>query len=164
VARIIQFLNYFLREKSMDPVHSSWTTVALVHDGLWIGVGDDLAKARPNSCFEHGCSPVMAQRRERSTGSPSQDSPRRERWCGDRVTVVRKWWRKCSVRVALGRGEKRRRTGRGAVEDDKAGEALTWAREAVRQPSDDGKATVVEVALELEVGRRRVGTGAAKVG
>jgi hypothetical protein len=48
------------------------------------------------------------------------------------------------VRAALGHGEKRRRTGRGVVEDDEAGAALTEAREAVGRPSDNGMATEEE--------------------
>jgi hypothetical protein len=48
------------------------------------------------------------------------------------------------VRAALGRGEKRRRMGRGVVEDSEAIAALTWAREAMRRPGDDGKAAAVE--------------------
>jgi hypothetical protein len=49
------------------------------------------------------------------TGSPSQASPGRGRQCGDRATAVKKRWRRRSVRAALGRGEKRRRVGRGAT-------------------------------------------------
>jgi hypothetical protein len=60
------------------------------------------------------------------------------------VIVVKKWWRKCSVQAALGRREKRRRTMRGRMEDSEAGEVLTWAREAVRQPGDDSKVKVGE--------------------
>jgi hypothetical protein len=48
------------------------------------------------------------------------------------------------VWVALGRREKRRRTGRGVVEDCKAREALTPAWGAVRRPSDDGMAAAAE--------------------
>jgi hypothetical protein len=90
----------------------------------------------------HGGSPAMAQRRERSTGSSFWASPGRGRWHGDWATAVKKWQRKLSVWAPLGRGEKRRRTGRGAVEDGEADEALTWAQEAVRWPGDDGKAAV----------------------
>jgi hypothetical protein len=36
---------------------------------------------------------------------------------GARATAVKKWWRRRSVRVVLERGEKRRRVGRGAVEN-----------------------------------------------
>jgi hypothetical protein len=64
------------------------------------------------------------------------------------------------VRAALGHEEKRRRTGRGAVEDDEAGVALTWAREVVRRRQRSS----VEVALELREERRRAGMGAAKIG
>jgi hypothetical protein len=48
------------------------------------------------------------------------------------------------VRAALGRGEKRRRMGRGTVEDSEAGTVLTQAREVVRWPGNDGKAAVAE--------------------
>jgi hypothetical protein len=64
------------------------------------------------------------------------------------------------VRAALGHEEKRRRTGRGAVEDGEAGVALTWAREVERQRQRSS----VEVALELREERRRAGMGAAKIG
>jgi hypothetical protein len=57
---------------------------------------------------------------------------------------MKKWQSRCSVRAAPRRGEKRRRMGRGAVEDSEAGVALTQAREAVRRPGDDGKAAVAE--------------------
>jgi hypothetical protein len=58
---------------------------------------------------------------------------------------VKKWQRKRSVQTALRREEKRRGVGgRGALEDGEASAALTRAREAVRWPGDDGKATVVE--------------------
>jgi hypothetical protein len=92
----------------------------------------------------HGDSPVMAQRRERSTGSPSWPSSGHGRWCGDWATVVKKWRWRGSVRVVVGRGEKRRRTGRGAVEDREAGAALTRAREALRWLDDAGKAAGAE--------------------
>jgi hypothetical protein len=92
----------------------------------------------------HGGSSVMVQWRERSTGSPSRASPGRRWWHGDRVTMVKKWRWRHLVQVALRCGEKRRRTGRGAVEDGEAGVVLTRAREAVRQLGDDGKAAVVE--------------------
>jgi hypothetical protein len=36
---------------------------------------------------------------------------------GARATTVKKWWRRRSVRAVLERGEKRRRVGRGAVEN-----------------------------------------------
>jgi hypothetical protein len=39
----------------------------------------------------HNSSPAMAQRRERSTGSPSWASPGRRRRCGDRAMAVKKW-------------------------------------------------------------------------
>jgi hypothetical protein len=39
----------------------------------------------------HGGSPAMAQRRERSTGSPSRVSPGRGWWRGDQATAVKKW-------------------------------------------------------------------------
>jgi hypothetical protein len=64
------------------------------------------------------------------------------------------------VRAALGHEEKRRRTGRGAVEDGEAGVALTWAQEVVRRRQRSS----VEVALELREERRRAGMGAAKIG
>jgi hypothetical protein len=48
------------------------------------------------------------------------------------------------VRAVLGPREKRRKIGRGAVEDGEADAALTRAREAVRWLSDDDKAAVVE--------------------
>jgi hypothetical protein len=70
--------------------------------------------------------------------------------------AVKKWrWRR-SVRAVLECGEKRKRMGRGAVEDGEAGAALTQAREAVRQPVDDGKATAVE---ELSGGGARAWRG-----
>jgi hypothetical protein len=112
----------------------------------------------------HSGSSAMAQRRERSTGSPSRASPGRGRRRGDQATVVKKWWWRRSMWATLGHGEKRRRTGRGAVEDGEAGVMLTRSREAVRRPGDDGKAVTVEVALKLGVERRRAGMGAPKIG
>jgi hypothetical protein len=64
----------------------------------------------------HDGSPAMAQRRERSMGSPSRASPGRGRQRGDRTTAVKKWWWRCSVWAMLGRREKRRGAGRGVVE------------------------------------------------
>jgi hypothetical protein len=48
------------------------------------------------------------------------------------------------ARAVHGCREKRRRMGRGAMEDGETGEALTWAQEAVRRPGDDGKAVMAE--------------------
>jgi hypothetical protein len=63
----------------------------------------------------HGSSLVMAQRRERSTGSPTQASPGRGQCRGDRATTVKKQrWRR-SVEVVLELSEERRRAGTGAV-------------------------------------------------
>jgi hypothetical protein len=60
------------------------------------------------------------------------------------VTAVKKLrWRR-SVRVALGRGEKRSGTGREVVEDGEADAVLTRAREVMRRPGVDGKAAVAE--------------------
>jgi hypothetical protein len=73
----------------------------------------------------HGGSPEVAQRGEGCTGSPFRASPGHGWQCGGRVTVVKKWRRRRSVRLALGHREKRRRAGRGAVED---GEALPLYR------------------------------------
>jgi hypothetical protein len=75
----------------------------------------------------HGGLPAMVQRREWSMGCPSQASP----GAAGGVATRRRWWR-CSVRAAHGRGEMRRRTGRGAVEDGEASAALTQAVESVR--------------------------------
>jgi hypothetical protein len=69
---------------------------------------------------------------------------------------VKKWRWRHSVRATLGRGEKRRRMGRGAVEDDEVGVALTRAREAVRRPGNDGK---VAVAEEISGGGARARRG-----
>jgi hypothetical protein len=145
VVRIIQFLNYFLMEKLRGP------SPQLVDHG---GAGPQWTLDRGSAMTSselgllaapgHGGSSVMVQWRERSTGSPSQASPGRGWWRGDRATVVKKWRWRHSVQVALGCGEKRRRTGRGAVEDGEAGVVLTRAREVVRHPGDDGKAAVVQ--------------------
>jgi hypothetical protein len=86
----------------------------------------------------------------------SRASQGRGRWRGARATTVKKRWRKFSVPVMLGRREKRRRMGRGVVEDSEAGEALTRAREVVRWPSDDGKAAASE---ELSGGGARAQRG-----
>jgi hypothetical protein len=72
-----------------------------------------------------GGLPVTAQQREGSTGSPSQASPLCGGWRGDRAAVVKKRWWWCSVGVVLESRERRRRAGRGAVED---GRALTFYR------------------------------------
>jgi hypothetical protein len=78
------------------------------------------------------------------------------------------WWWRRSVWVVLGRREKRRRTGRGAVEDGETGAALTQGREAVRRPSDDGKATAAEElaggGVRARRGEEESGAGAAKIG
>jgi hypothetical protein len=74
---------------------------------------------------------------------------------------VKKWRWRLSVRAMLGRTEKRRRMGRGAVEDGDAGAALTQAREAVRRPGDGGKAAAVE---ELDGGGARAQRGEAESG
>jgi hypothetical protein len=50
-------------------------------------------------------------------GSPSWASPGRGRQRGGRAMAVKKRWRRRSVQAALGREEKRRRAGRGAVEN-----------------------------------------------
>jgi hypothetical protein len=68
----------------------------------------------------HGGLPEVAQRGEGCTGSPSRASPRRGRQCGGRAMVVKKRRRRRSVQAALGRRVKRRRAGRGAVEDNGA--------------------------------------------
>jgi hypothetical protein len=68
----------------------------------------------------HGGSPAVAQWGEGCALSPSQASPGRGRWCGDRATVVKKRWWQYPVRAVLGHGEKRRRVGRGAVDDGRA--------------------------------------------
>jgi hypothetical protein len=65
------------------------------------------------------------------------------------------------VQAALGHGEKRRRTGRGVVEDGKAGTKLTRAQEAVRWPGDDSKAVAAE---ELGGGGTRAQRGEEESG
>jgi hypothetical protein len=65
----------------------------------------------------HGGSLVVAQRGEGCTGSPSRASLGRGWQCGGQVMVVKKWWRRRSVRVVHGHAEKRKRAGRGAVEN-----------------------------------------------
>jgi hypothetical protein len=65
----------------------------------------------------HGGPPAVAQRKEGCIGSPSRASPRLGRRCGDQATAVKKWWRRRLVRAAHGRGKKRRRAGRGVVEN-----------------------------------------------
>jgi hypothetical protein len=77
----------------------------------------------------HDGSPVMTQWSERSTGSPARASPGCGRRRGGRVTTVKKWrWRR-SMRAAFGRGEKRRQTGRDEVEDGEASATLTQAQQ-----------------------------------
>jgi hypothetical protein len=68
----------------------------------------------------HGGSPAMEQWRKERMGSPSQASPGRGRWCGNRAMAAKKrqWW--CSVWAVLGCGKKRKREGGSAVEDDGA--------------------------------------------
>jgi hypothetical protein len=73
----------------------------------------------------HGSSSVMGQRREGSTGSPSQASPGRGRRCGDRATAVKRQQWCCLVEALLKCGERERRAGRGVVED---GGALPFYR------------------------------------
>jgi hypothetical protein len=63
---------------------------------------------------------------------------------GARATVVKKRWRKHSMRAVLGCGQKRTGAGGGAVEDGEANVMLTRAREAVRWLGDDDKAAAVE--------------------
>jgi hypothetical protein len=157
VARIIQFLNYFLLEKLCGPGPQ-----LVDHGGAGPRWTLDRGSAMTSSelalmaALGHGGSPAMEQRRERSTGSPSRASLGRGLRRGDQATAVKKWRWRHSVRATLGRGEKRRRMGRGAVEDDEAGVALTWAREAVRRPGNDGK---VAVAEEISGGGARARRG-----
>jgi ribosomal protein L19E len=75
--------------------------------------------------------------------------------------AVKKWWWRRSMQATLGCGEKRRRMGTDAVEDDKAGATLTRAREAVKQLGDDGKAVAVE---ELGGGGARARRGEEESG
>jgi hypothetical protein len=101
----------------MDSVHGSWTSTR--RGPRWTD-----HHGRPQSSTElgraaalgHSGSPEVAQRGEGCTGSPSRASSGRGRQCGGQVTAVKKRQRRCSVRAALGR-EERRRAGRGAVED-----------------------------------------------
>jgi hypothetical protein len=65
----------------------------------------------------HDRSLETAQWREGCTESPSRASPGRGWWCGDRATVVKRRRRWHSIRAVLEHGEKRRRAGRGEVED-----------------------------------------------
>jgi hypothetical protein len=67
------------------------------------------------------------------------------------VTAVKKWWRRRSVRAAHGHGEKRRRAGRGAVEDSEDGKAAA---------AEEVSATVTEGARSL----RERGKGAVRAG
>jgi hypothetical protein len=109
----------------------------------------------------HHGSLAMTQQRERSAGSPSRASQGREQRRGNRATTVRKWRCRRLVQAALGHGEKRRRTGRGVVEDGKAGTKLTRAQEAVRWPGDDSKAVAAE---ELGGGGARAQRGEEESG
>jgi hypothetical protein len=69
------------------------------------------------AALRHGGSSAVAQPKEGCTGSPSRASPGHGWRHGDRAMAVKKWrWRR-SVRVVLGHGGKRRRAGRGAVEN-----------------------------------------------
>jgi hypothetical protein len=140
ILRIIDFWIYFLMEKAHGL--SPWRRWSMVDRALAGRRGSlELSLA---AAPEHVGSPMMAQRRERSTGSPSRASPGHGWWRGDRVMVVKKWWRKCSVRASLGHREKRRRMMRFTVEDGEAGEVLTRAQEEVQQPGDDSKVAVGE--------------------
>jgi hypothetical protein len=145
VLRIIQFLNYFLMEKLRVPgpplmdhggAGPRWT---LDKGSAMISLEFSLTAA-----LGHGGLPAMAQLRERSTGSPSRASPGHGQWHDGRVTAVKKWRWRHSVRLALEQGDKRRRTWRDAVEDGEAGAVLTQSREEVRRPGDDDKAAAVE--------------------
>jgi hypothetical protein len=106
----------------------------------------------------HCDSPTMAQRRERSTGSPSGASPGRGRWCGDPVMVVKKWQWRHSVRAMLGRGEKTRRMGRGAVEDGKAVEEELGGGGTQPQRREERRGAE-ESGDECSEGRVRASTG-----
>jgi hypothetical protein len=144
VARIIQFLNYFLMEKLCGP---SPQLVDHGGAGPWWTLDRGSVMTSPElgltTALAHGGFPAM-ERRERSTGSPSRASPGRGRWHGNQEMAVKKWWWRQSVHAVLGRGEKRRRTGRCAVENGEAGALLTRAREAVRRPGDDDKAATAK--------------------
>jgi hypothetical protein len=145
VVRIIRFLNYFLKEKLCGPGpqlvdhYGASPRRTLDRGSAMTSLELDLT-ATPG----HRGSLAMTQQRERSTGSLSRASPGREQRLGDWAMTVRKWWCRRLVQATLGHGEKRRRIGRGVVEDGEAGAALTRAREAVRRLGDDGKAAAAE--------------------
>jgi hypothetical protein len=76
----------------MDSVHHPWTTKGA---GPWWtgpcpveGASPELSLA---AALGHSSSPVVAQRKEGCTGSPSWASPGRGWWCGDRAMAVKKW-------------------------------------------------------------------------
>jgi hypothetical protein len=92
VARIIQFLNYFLMEKLCGPGPQ-----LMDHDGggpWWtLDRGSAMTSLELSlmAALGHGGSLVIGQRRERSTGSPSRASSGHGQRCGDRATVLKKW-------------------------------------------------------------------------
>jgi hypothetical protein len=86
----------------------------------------------------HGGPPEVEQWGEGCTGSPSRASPVRRRQCGGRAMAVKKRQRRHLVWAALGCREKRRREGRGVVEN---GGALPLYR---------GRAGVRRLVIKME--------------
>jgi hypothetical protein len=67
----------------------------------------------------HGGLPRLHGKDEELARVWFRASPKTVEWRGDRATSVKKQWRWCSVRAMLKCGERGRRAGGGAVEDDK---------------------------------------------
>jgi hypothetical protein len=79
------------------------------------GCDGALTGSRPPAAPVRQSSPAGAQQREESTGSSARASPGLRRRQGGRATAVKARWHRCSVRVLLRRGERRKEAGRGAV-------------------------------------------------
>jgi hypothetical protein len=62
--------------------------------------------------------PRLHRKDEELAGVWFRASPKTEERCGDRTMAVKKRWLSRSVREMLKRGERGRRVGGGAVEDD----------------------------------------------
>jgi hypothetical protein len=105
--------NYFRKGNLMDSLHVRWTTAGS-HGPPWTGGGADrrapwcsgaLTEARPPATPGHESSPAGAEKREGSTGVPSQASSGLRQRCGGRVMVMKRWWKRNSAAAAhkLGR-------------------------------------------------------------
>jgi hypothetical protein len=99
---------YFSTDKAVDRRRRRQRGVGPGRSGMLTG-------ARPPASLVRQSSPTGAQQREERTGSSARASLGLGRCQGGRATTVKAWWRRCSVRGLLRRGERGKEVGRGAV-------------------------------------------------